>query len=312
MQTPRLIDPATMTDAELSEVYALSRAGRLDAAPDEPAFSVEQMVASARSWPAAFRISEWVIEGGYAQLFRFGENKDCELELVISPEARRSGLGTLLVGYVAEQARAAGCTMMLMPFADERGAAFTASLGARNDNSWFVNVITLPAVLEQVQPVPGYSVRSWQGPTPEELMESWVRGLNAVKDAPHAAGTEPWVHTAQFVRGYEASLIAGGEQPRSTVILDAHGEAAAVTGLKVGLKPGAMACTDVTAVVPEHRRRGLARWLKTESLAQLMADRPDVPLMRTNNGVTNAGMLAVNRAVGFKPVATWTNAVIDL
>lgn len=65
-------------------------------------------------------------------------------------------------------------------------------------------------------------------------------------------------------------------------------------------------------MVAAHRHRGLARWLKAESLAALMAGRPDVPLVRTANATGNAGMLAVNRAVGFTIAATWTNVVLDL
>lgn len=311
MQTPTRIDPATMTDAALSAVYALQREGRLAAAPDEPGYSVPELIAKARHRPTAYRISEWVVEGGYAHLFHFAGNSDCELELVIAPQARRSGLGTLLAAYVAGQAREAGCKMMALSFADECGAAFAASLGARIENSRFISTLALPVELRP-EPVPGYAIRSWSGTTPEDLLESLTATMNAINDAPHAAGADPWQYTSEVLRDAEAKLIARNMQLRITVVLDAGGAVVGVTGLEVGQDSGALAWTGNTAVLPAHRGRGLARWLKAESLLALMAERPDVSTVRTSNDVTNAGMLAVNRAVGFKTVSTWTNAVIDL
>jgi mycothiol synthase len=311
MQTPTRIDPTTMTDAELGPIYALRREGKLTAAPDEPVYSVAEMIGQARARPEAYEVSEWVIEGGYAQLFRFAGTRNCELELAIAPEARRSGLGTLFVAFLAEQARAGGCSILAIPVADERGAAFAASLGARLDNSWHISVLPLPAEVRPV-PVPGYTVRSWQDAAPAELLESLAASLNAINDAPHVTGADPWLYTAEGVRDSEAKLIARGMQSRVSAVLDDRGEVVGSTWMRVGSTSGSVARTGNTAVLSAHRGRGLGRWLKAESLTALMAARPDVSLVRTSNAVTNAAMLAVNRAVGFKSVSTWTNAVIDL
>jgi mycothiol synthase len=311
MQTPRLLEPTSLTDAELAEVYALRREARLAASQDESTYTVDELVRRARRRPAHYWITEWVVEGGYAQLCRVGERADCQVELAVAPTVRRRGLGTRLFEAVAGQARAARCRMLMGEFAEPGGAAFAAGLGARIENSWHNSVLALPVGLA-VRPVPGYSVRSWCGAAPENLIESWAAALNSINDAPHAEGIEPRLISARALREKDALRQVPGVESRVTAILDAGGDVVATTELVVYAEPGSIARTESLSVLAAHRRKGLATWLKAESLAALMADRPDVALVRTSNDVTNTGMLAVNRMVGFTPVATWTNAVIDL
>jgi GNAT superfamily N-acetyltransferase len=61
-----------------------------------------------------------------------------------------------------------------------------------------------------------------------------------------------------------------------------------------------------TGVVPEHRGRGLARWLKAELLGQVPPRRPEIRFVRTSNADSNAGMLKVNAELGFRPYESWT------
>lgn len=311
MRTPIQLDPATMSDAELAEIYAMRVAAKLELAPDEPARTVSELIARTRNHPEMERTYEYVLEGGYARLVRYAGKTNCEVEVVVDPRFRRRGLGTRLLACLVAKAREIGCTMMSGPFAGEGGAAFAASAGARADNGWIISTLALPTVVEPV-PVPGYSVRSWQSAVPDELVESFARAANAINDAPHAEGAEPWQFTPDLVRDIEASLRDRGIQLRTTVALDENGEVVGSTDISVGPEPGAVARTRNTVVVAAHRRAGLARWMKVESLVALMADRPDARLLVTSNNPTNTGMLAVNRAVGFKAVSTWTNAVLDL
>src|ERR671935_2028917 len=55
-----------------------------------------------------------------------------------------------------------------------------------------------------------------------------------------------------------------------------------------------------------------ARWVKVESLLGLQEDRPDVTLVTTANVEENHAMLALNRALGFSPVAVYTNCALQL
>lgn len=59
----------------------------------------------------------------------------------------------------------------------------------------------------------------------------------------------------------------------------------------------------ITAVQPAHRRKGVATLLKLRGLEWAKAH--GIASLRTWNAATNVGMLAINRELGFEPVAVW-------
>jgi RimJ/RimL family protein N-acetyltransferase len=70
-----------------------------------------------------------------------------------------------------------------------------------------------------------------------------------------------------------------------------------------------------TAVDPQHRGRGLAKWAKAAMLARLHDEQATVVRIRTGNAFSNDAMLAINTALGFSitEVRTeWQGSVADL
>lgn len=64
----------------------------------------------------------------------------------------------------------------------------------------------------------------------------------------------------------------------------------------------------ITGVVPEHRGHGFGRLLKATLTLRLLAEMPDVSCVVTGNADSNAHMLAINEAMGYRPhasSATW-------
>jgi mycothiol synthase len=312
LQTPTRVDAAALSDAELGEIYALFRQCRTAAAPDVPLPAVAELVAKARGAKSKSSTdSEWLVDGGFARLEMRKGRAHADVDLVVAAHARRRGVGRHLFSFLADQARAAGRRSLVGMHCDEAGAAFAASLGARRGNTILVSTLALPALVRP-EPVPGYRVLSWADEPPEELVDSWIAALAAINDAPRSPGIEPSRIEASAVRDRMVSLVARGVQYRVTFVLDPAGEVVGLTETHVGGEPGAVARTAATAVLAEHRRKGLAQWLKAESLAQLMEQRPDVTIVRTVNDETNAGMLAINHAVGFRTAAAYTDAIVDL
>jgi GNAT superfamily N-acetyltransferase len=119
------------------------------------------------------------------------------------------------------------------------------------------------------------------------------------------------VWDAARVRDLEAALERRDREVRVTVALDEHDEVVAFTELRVSRTLGATATTEDTAVVRGHRRKGLGRWVKLESLRRLQDDRPDVTQVTTVNAEENEAMRGLNEALGFSPVAVWTNCVLE-
>jgi ribosomal protein S18 acetylase RimI-like enzyme len=56
-----------------------------------------------------------------------------------------------------------------------------------------------------------------------------------------------------------------------------------------------------TGVHPEHRNRGLGRWLKAAMALKFLGEHPDVEVIETQNADSNDPMLNINMAMGFKP-----------
>jgi hypothetical protein len=73
-----------------------------------------------------------------------------------------------------------------------------------------------------------------------------------------------------------------------------------------------VALTDDTATVAARRGLGLARAVKVESLRRLRDDHPEVEAVTTTNAEENAAMLHINASVGFRSVATLTDATLAL
>lgn len=57
-----------------------------------------------------------------------------------------------------------------------------------------------------------------------------------------------------------------------------------------------------TGVHPDHRNRGLGRWLKAELIRRIVEDYPRVTRIDTFNAGSNEPMLNINVEMGFKPV----------
>ncbi|WP_212825246.1 GNAT family N-acetyltransferase [Catellatospora sp. TT07R-123] len=234
------------------------------------------------------------------------------LRICVLPEHRRRGHGTALLDAALSRARALGRTHITGVYGDPAAAEFTAVTGAERGHSVIACRLDLPARLAPA-PVPGYRAVSWTGPAPDELLDSYARARNAIADAPSDSGGrlhDEW--TPDRVRDEEAAVAARGQQLRVTAIVADSGEVAALTQLVAAPPPEVVVSTEDTAVVPAHRRRGLATWVKAESLARLAADRPDAAVVKTSNAGTNTGMLAVNHALGFTVTSTWTSVVYHL
>lgn len=67
-----------------------------------------------------------------------------------------------------------------------------------------------------------------------------------------------------------------------------------------------------TAVLPEHRGRGLARWMKAATVAGVRKRHPRLAGLLTDTADSNAPMLAVNDALGYVPTHKAVEYQLDL
>jgi mycothiol synthase len=312
----RPVDPTTADDSLLVQIHELLRASHGLAAPEDPFAHLDETLGWLRFPPASEPRLHWTVDepvAGYAALTLPSGSRTGYVRLAVDPQRRRLGLGRDLLAIVVQATRRAGRASVIGSYADAAGATFSAAVGALPGQREIRSVLReADAAGAAPGVVPGYSLRSWCGPAPAELLESYARARTAIQDAPSDDPDDGGAWTPEIVRDLEASVARRGRQVRLTVALDARAEVVAFTELRVSPDPGAVARTEDTAVRADHRGRGLATWIKRESLRLLRADRPDIRLVSTTNAESNAPMLAVNRKLGFAPVATWTNAVLNL
>jgi GNAT superfamily N-acetyltransferase len=246
---------------------------------------------------------------GFAGLFITEGSDSAWLQLAVAAASRRRGLGRALFETAVAEARTSGCTALAGRHASPAGAAFAHALGATETRADVTSVLDLGSARLEVEPVAGYELLSWGDPVPDDLVESYAAARNAINDAPAANEGEQYLWTVDTVRGQEATLAERGREYRVTVAVDRSGEVAAFTELRLSPE---MASVEDTATVAAHRGRGLAMWVKAESLRRLRAERPGVRLVTTTNAADNAPILAANRRLGFEPVATGITASIPL
>ncbi|WP_306231261.1 GNAT family N-acetyltransferase [Agrococcus beijingensis] len=149
-----------------------------------------------------------------------------------------------------------------------------------------------------------YTLRSWQGPTPPELLDAMaLLHSRMTTDAPAAAmdlDDEHW--DAARLQRLEAQNADSGQTMLQAVALHAaSGEAVAYTILLLP-DDGRPAFQEDTLVHADHRGHRLGMLVKTENLLQLGRLHPDRTRIITWNAEENSPMLRVNEALGFVPV----------
>jgi RimJ/RimL family protein N-acetyltransferase len=130
-------------------------------------------------------------------------------------------------------------------------------------------------------------------------------------DAPAPEGMDFPTWTAEMVRASEESLALREREMRLTVALAEDGEIGAFTELRLS-RGSTLGFTDDTGTVAAHRRQGLARAVKVESLRRLRDDHPEVEVVLTSNAEENAPMRHLNESIGFRPTLVETMAVLVL
>jgi GNAT superfamily N-acetyltransferase len=151
-------------------------------------------------------------------------------------------------------------------------------------------------------PHPGYRLTGWEGAVPDTLTDGFLSALRALPApaAGLAAGDSRWDPAAV----HETAELAARRGDRLLTVAALHDDGD-VAGYTTVLLPGdgaRRAQQYDTAVVPAHRGHGLGLWMKAEMLRRLPAAQPDLAEIHTRVPDDNRHLLAVNAALGFRPL----------
>ncbi|MBL1109847.1 GNAT family N-acetyltransferase [Streptomyces sp. 5-8] len=253
---------------------------------------------------------------GHACLHLFtkhGQRHLAELDIEVQLAARRRQAGSLLLDAAVAAARQDGrSSVVTQAETGSPGAAFLTARGFRAALALTYARLPLatadhPALTALARtPHAGYELAAWDGTVPDELADTFVASRRAMDDMPMGAvdyGTVVW--DLDRVRAAAAAVAARGDVLHTVAAVDrSDGSIAGFTELVVPAGGTGDAQHYGTAVLPEHRGRGLARWMKAASIVQARERHPRLGGLLTDTADNNPHMRRVNDELGYLPTHT--------
>jgi GNAT superfamily N-acetyltransferase len=254
------------------------------------------------------------------------------------PAFRQRGHGTAMLHHLAERARAQGRTRLIgdiaepMPLdvaegqsvAPPPGVVFAANAGARPVTSEVRRVLQLgeldDAELARLQEDAAahsadYSLIQWEGRASAEIVDDLVVLHSRMTiDAPlEELDWEPEQWTQDRYREREQRVIASGQVCLSTAARhNPSGQIVALTDIGLTVAQTDIAYQWATIVLPSHRGHRLGMLVKLANLEFVRTSRPHVQTLNTWNAAINDHMVAINEAIGFRPVERWREWQLEL
>jgi len=236
-----------------------------------------------------------------------GADHRAELDVSVHPGERRRGIGTALLDAAVAEARKLGRrTVTAGPARD--GSPFLEACGMRPVlNLTFARLpitdVDAARLFELAgETHPGYRLHSWEGTVAGDLAPSFAASRRAMDDMPMDetdVAAETW--DVDRVRAIAAAIDRRGDLLCTVAaIREDDGSVAGFTELVVPGKAGD-AQHYGTGVLPEHRGRGLARWMKAAAILHVREAHPNVTGLLTDTADSNVAMRRINDQLGYAP-----------
>ena len=330
------IDPASLE--QLRAWQDVTDAVHAADVPDLPPSPFEELVAIARLPRASVRDERYLLadEGSPVALARasfplLDNTEQCLVHVAVHPAHRRRGHGRTLFDFLVERARVEGRTRLLLEVAEPLvygegapGPAFATSVGATRALDEIRRVLDIDALdearldaleAEARSRSAGYQTVSWIGPTPEDLVDDHAQLMGQMSvDAPMGdLDWEPEAWDAGRVREQE-QLVA---DQRRTALLTAvrhreSGRLVAFSSMGVSQLRADPAYQWDTIVLREHRGHRLGMLAKVINLRLLLREVPEARRIVAWNAESNTHMVAINDALGFRPVERLAEWVYEI
>lgn len=250
-----------------------------------------------------------------------GQEHRAELELTVHPAERRNRVGSRLLDAAVAAAREEGRRgVAAHAEAGSAGDRFLAARGFRKVLALTYARLTLAgadiAALTEIveQPHPGYRLESWQGSVPDHLAETFTAARRAMDDMPmDEADHVPATWDVERVRAVARVIEERGDLLHTVVAVDTSDNS--IAGFTELVVPGGGKGDGQhygTGVLPEHRGRGLGRWMKAESIRHAHEHHPDLDGLITDTADSNSPMRHINDSLGYVPTHQVIGYQLDL
>lgn len=296
---------------------------RKEEKPDDPARSLEASITNAKSWKMIehARLELWNLwedDAIIAELFA-AVSLDEENKHVIDGDVnvlqlyRRKGFSKPLLTKLVEMAERYERSLVISHTSSmiPAGGLFAEHVGAKKGIETHTNQLELTEVDKNLletwtrnaaTTTNEFELGLWKG-YPEEEIDAVATMIEVMNTAPRDnLDVNDWKVTPEMLRQFDAYNKAQGiEFWMMYVRHKPSGELAGYTQTFWDPENPENLRQGDTGVVPKYRGHGLGKWLKAAMIQKVLLERPVVKRIRTGNADSNAPMLAINHALGFKP-----------
>ena len=324
-----LIDTATASEVKLRRLHEFYIMRDTWDLPDDLPMPFKQRLVGWRYFgDGARRVPRWVLWDGDTVAATSGvalENSEDNREncwgfAYVHPDHRGQGLSRLVISPMLDVAQEDGRTRIGTPIKDgdeSEGYAERAGLKPvilERRSRLVLAEVDRALVASWIEQASGrasdYELIFWEGAVPDEYLQAFCDVLGIMNTAPREHfEEEDFTMTPELWRAEEKGIE--GRQITNYTYVARHqptGEFAGYTNVFYQRLHPLQAYQIDTGVDPDHREKGLGRWLKAAMLEVLLTEHPEVAQIDTENAGSNEPMLNINIALGFKPVLetrTW-------
>ena len=321
--TIRPFDFVNATETEYRAMNTFENHMRAEKEPDDPPIPLSESIQGWRNMPDGEKVWAWtiwqddetIVASAHIWINCVDNLHLAALELEVAPERRRQGLARQLLPLITERAALEGRRLLQADTYDHipAGASFMQRLGAQKGLDGHVNQLRLAeldlGLLQQwqAQAMPlatDFELGLWCDAYPQEHLPAMAALATTLYNSQPRDQLDEGdrVITPEDLRDDERYWAAKGTECWTFYLLErATGQFVGYTQVMWNANRPALLEQGMTGVYPAYRNRGLGRWLKAAMLDKVLSDRPQVQFVRTGNADSNAAMLKLNHALGFKP-----------